>query len=326
MERLLQDLRLAFRSAIRRPLLGLVAAVSLAIGIGANTAIFSAVNRLLLRPPDGIPEPGRVVELGVGTDFGSWAYQDFLDVRAGAEPLEEVAAYDFQAMSLSQGGEGVRTFGMIVSANYFQVFGTVPSQGRFFFPEEDVGLGEHRVAVVSHDFWLSRLGGNPEVIGSTVQLNRETFQVVGVTRPEFRGHIIAFRPEVYVPMTAYPLLQGSGDRFERRGTRWAQVVGRLGADATVEQAQAAVDAVFLRLAEEYPDTNVGRSGRVMPLSSVPLEARGPVTAFLAALFGLVVFVLLITCANVAGMFLARAGARRREMAIRLSLGSGRGRL
>lgn len=326
MQNFIQDLKLSFRTTLRRPLFFLVAAGSLTVGIGANTAIFSAANRLLLRPPDGIPEPERVVELGAGRSFGSWSYPDFLDLRAEAHPLEALAGYDMQQFSLSQGEAGVRVFGLVVSANYFEVLGVAPAQGRFFLPDEDEGLGEHRVAVVSHNFWMNALGGDPGVVGTTLQLNRETFEVVGVTKEGFQGHLPITDPAIWVPMMAYPLLQGTTERFERRGTTWFQLLGRLREGTSVEQAQTAVNTVMQRLADEYPETNSRRTGAVKKLSAVGAEAFTPIAAFMAALMGLVVFILLITCANVAGMFLARASSRQKELAIRLSLGSGRRRL
>ena len=152
MQTYLQDLKRALRSTLRRPLFFLVAAGSLTIGIGANTAIFSAANRLLLRPPDGIPAPERVMELAPGPNQGSWSYPDFLDLRTDTGPLESLAGYDMQQFSLARGDAGVRVFGLLVSANYFDVLGVTPAQGRFFVPEEDEGLGEHRVAIVSYGF------------------------------------------------------------------------------------------------------------------------------------------------------------------------------
>jgi predicted permease len=326
MDSLLADLRIALRSIARRPLLGLIAAGSLAIGIGANTVLFSGVNRLLLRTPEGIREPERVVEVWLGSGFGSWSYPDFLDVRAGAEPLEELAGMTIEPLSLSRGGEGVRTLGMLVSANYFQVMGVNPGQGRFFLPEEDSGPGEHAVAVLSHALWTSRFGGDPEVIGSVVNLNRKSFTVVGITPAAFKGQVVGVSPDVYLPLLASAVLDGDAERFTSRNHHWFQVVGRLRRGATLAQARAAVGAVARGIAEEFPNSYAARGAGVWKLGSLPSPALGPVRGFLGALSGLVLLILLITCANVAGMFLARAGDRRRELALRLTLGSGRRRL
>jgi len=326
MNSLLSDLRIALRSIVRTPLLAFVAAASLTIGIGANTVLFSAVNRLLLRSPGGIESVDRVVEIGFGPGFGSWSYPDLLDVRAGATPLEEVAGYSMEPMSLSRGEEGVRVLGFLVSANYFRTLGVSPGAGRLFLPHEDLTPGEPAVAVLGHDFWMSRFGGDPAVVGSSVTLNRQSFTVVGVTPPDFRGHVVAMYPDVYLPLMAYPLVGGNAEAFDRRNWHWFQVLGRLRPNAPLEQGRAAVGAVFARMAAENPDSYAARGTSLEPLGALPGAAMGPVRIFLLALSGLVLSILLITCANVAGMFLARAGARRREMAVRLSLGSSRGRM
>ncbi|MFC1660364.1 ABC transporter permease [Gemmatimonadota bacterium] len=326
MDTLLADLRLALRSVTRRPLLGVIAAGSLAIGIGANTVLFSGVNRFLLRTPEGIQEPQRVVEVWLGRGLGSWSYPDFLDVREGAEPLEELAAITLEPLSLSRGEEGVRALGMLVSANYFEVFGVTPARGRFFLPEEDVGPGQPTVAVLGHAFWMSRFGGDPEVIGASVSLNRKTFTVVGVTPSAFTGQVVGMNPDVYLPLMAFAALNGNVERFSQRQNHWFQVVGRLRPGATLAQAQSAVSTVAQRIADEHPDSYAARGAEVRQLGSLPSPALSPVRGFLVALSGLVFLILLITCANVAGMFLARAGDRRKELALRLSLGSSRSRL
>lgn len=307
-----------------------VAALSLAIGIGANTAIFSAVNSLLLEPLPGIDRPDRIVELGrtrEGRGFDTFSYPDFLDLREQAGPLEEIAGVRMESMSLSRGEAGERVFGVLASASYFRVLGAEPALGRLFLPEEDVGIGEHPVAVVSHRFWRNRLGGDSAVVGSTLRLNRHAVTVVGVAAPDFRGHMAGVVPDVWVPIVQYSVLTRSDDTiFQHRGASWFQAIGRLTPGTTVEQADAAVKAVFARLAEAHPGTNARRSARVIPLGPVPGGGRGPVTGFLAVLMGLVGLILVITCVNVAGMFLARATAREKEIAVRLALGSGRGRL
>jgi predicted permease len=326
MDTLLSDLRLAVRSIARRPLLAVIAGASLAIGIGANTILFSGVNRFLLSAPEGIWESERVVEVWLGQGLGSWSYPDFLDVRNGAEPLEELAGLALEPLSLTRGGEGVRAVGLLVSANYFRVMGVNPALGRLFRPEEDVGPGEHAVAVVSHQFWMAQFGGDPGVVGSTISLNRETFTVVGITPPTFGGHVTGMRPDVFLPLMAAPILRGNAGLFDQRQSHWFQVVGRLRPGVTLEQARAAVRTVADRIAQEHPESYAARGATVLRLGSLPGPAMTPVRGFLGALSGLVLFILLITCANVAGMFLARAEARRKEMALRLSLGSGRGRL
>lgn len=329
MDALRQNLRYALRGLIRRPVFAAVAILSLALGVGANASIFSVVNALVLRPLPGIPEQGRVVEIGRGRDgsgFDTFAYPDFLDLRASAGPLEEVAAYDFVSLGLSRDGVGRRVMGMFVSANYFEVLGLRPALGRFFLPEEDRGVGQHAVAVVSHGFWQERLGGDPDAVGSTIRLNREPFTVVGVTPEEFRGHTTGVAPRVWVPIMQVTSMGYSAELFQQRGSNWFSVLGRLGAAATTGEARAQVRTVFERLAAEHPATNARRTGHVQPLGPVPAAGRGPVKAFLGLLTGFALLILVITCANVAGMLAARGATREKEIAVRMSLGAGRRRV
>ena len=324
-----QNLRIAYRSLRKRPLFLLVSVGSLAVGIGANTAIFSVVDHFFLRPPPGIPNADRMVELGRGRDgagFDSFSYPDFLDLREQAEPLRELAGYRMEMLTLSRGEEGERAFGFLVSANYFRLLGVSPHLGRTFTPEEDQGVNENPVAVLSHDYWQSRLGSDPDVVGSTLYVSRRPYTVVGVTPPGFNGHITVGNPDVYLPLLQQPSLNQGRDYFQRRGASFFQVLGLLAPGATVEEADAAVGTVFRRLAEEYPETNANRTASVRAFGSLPAAIRGPAGMFFGILTAFVGLLLLITCANVAGMFMARAGARQKEIAIRLSMGSDRWRL
>ena len=323
------DVRYALRQIHRRPAFTVVAAVSLAVGVGANTAIFSAANALLLRPVAGVSGHDRVVELGrttQGRGFDSFAYPDFLDLREGVPALEHVAAYTFETFAVSRGAEGERIMGMHVSPSYFDVMGVVPGLGRFFTEAEDAPGASGTLAVLDHAFWRDRLGGDASIVGSTVRVNRVPFTVIGVAAADFRGHTIGVRPDVYLPIRTSPLLSERADVWEARGSVWHHAVARLADGATVEQARAQVEAVFVNLAEAYPETNGRRGGAVATLGVVPGAGRAPVTAFLGVLMGMALLILLVTCANVAGMFLARGTAREREIAVRLAIGSGRGRI
>ena len=328
MDPLLGDLRYALRQMRRRPAFTVIAALSLAIGVGANTAIFSAINALLLRPVPGVADPERVVEVGrsnQGRGFDTFAYPDYEDLRGEVTAFDRTAAFTLNMLSFSRGEEGERVTASHVSPAYFDVMGLSPALGRFFTPDEDLPGSVPRVAVLSHRFWTDRLGADPDVLGSTVRLNREAFEVVGVLPEAFRGHVVAFSPDVYLPFRAISLT-GGNENFTSRGSSWHQMVARLRPGATPAEADVQVKAVYARLAEAYPETNRHRSGSVLPLGLVPGGGRGPVRAFLGALMGLVALILLVTCTNVAGMFLARASGREREIAVRLALGSGRGRL
>jgi predicted permease len=330
MDHILSDLRHALRQIRRAPLFAVVAGASLAIGVGVNAGLFSAVDALLLRPVPGVGHPEQVVEVGrsnQGHGFDTFAYPDFLDLRAQVGAFASAAAYALDIFAYSDGGEGTRVPGIEVTPEYFGVMGVVPARGRFFTAAEDEPGSRPTVAVVSYDFWQDRLGGDPDVLGRTIRINRIAFQVVGVTPADFHGHMTGFRPDVYVPLRARPMLANRSDAdFGNRRASWHLMVARLGPGATVAEADAQVKAVYARLAKAYPESDHDRSGSVVPLGLVPGGGRGPVKAFLAVLMSLAALILLVTCANVAGMFVARSSHREKEIAVRLALGAGRGRL
>lgn len=326
MDRMVQDLRLAVRGLMRQPLFALVAAGSLAIGIGANTAVFSVANALLLQPPPGMSNYDRVVELGRTSDgrgFDTFAYPDVVDIREEVPALEAVAPYSIEMVSLSTGGEGVRGMGLLVGAQYFDVLGAVPSIGRLLVPAEDNGVGEHPVAVVSHAYWTTHLGADPRAVGSTILVNRIPLEVVGVAEEGFVGHIVGLAPDVFIPLMQAPGLSEQPSIFESRGSSWLLALGRRTEAATLEEIDTQLRGVANRLAEAYPDSNEGRGFEAMAAGPVPGAGRGGVTLFLSALLAMVGLVLLVTCTNVAGMFLARSASREREFAVRASLGAGR---
>lgn len=322
-----QDLRVAYRALRKRPLFLLIPVLSLAIGIGANAAIFSAVSQFLLQGMDGVPNSSRIVEVGGGRDGNnSLSYPDFLSIREEVDLFQDVAAFDLRILTFSRGQAGERVLGFTVSANYFDVLGVVPGMGRLFLPDEDVGADEHPVAVLSHRFWTGQLGADPDIVGSTVYVSRQPYTVVGVTPEGFRGHMALGSPDVYVPIMQLPSLNEGRNWFQNRSTSWFQCIASLHPGAGVEEADAAVKTVYGRLAEEFPESNANRTARVRAYGSLPAEIRGPAGLFLGILMAFVGLILLITCANVAGMFLARATARSRDIAIRLSIGAGRGQL
>lgn len=330
MATLLQDLRYAMRSLLKQPAFTLIAAASIALGIGFNAAIFSAVNALLLRPVAGITEPGRVIEVGRTNDgrgFDSFSYRDLVDLRESVPALEHLAAW--RMLPVSFGGEegGERVVAMAVSAGYFEALGALPARGRAFGPGED-RRGAAAVAVISDRFWKDRLGAAAEVVGRTIDLNRVPVTVIGVAPPSFGGHFSIVDADVWVPFERLDVVQPRTDPnlFDDRRFISHQVVGRLAEGATLEQANAAVSAVMARLAEAHPGSNEGRGARVATLGPVPGGGRAIIQGFLGALMGLVALILLVAAANVAGMLLARAASREKEIAIRLAIGSGRGRL
>jgi predicted permease len=324
-----QDLRFAFRSLTKSRAFTFIAVLSLAVGVGVNTALFTVVHATWLEPVAGVGGADRIVEVLLtrrGSDVQEWAYPDFQDVREAETPIEALAGLKPRDGSLTtdDGTQSVRV--MYVSANYFEVMGVVPSRGRPFLPSEDVVPGGHPLAVVSHAMWQNRLGGREDIVGGTITLNRTPLTVVGVAPEAFRGHRTYTSTELWVPISQHPFVAGPNSVVSDRGSLWLEVLGQLRANATVDQANAALQTVFSRLEREYPESNLDRGARAVAFGSIPAYGRAESMMATGALVGLAGLVLLIICGNVAGMVLARSATREREIAVRMALGSGRGRL
>ncbi len=326
---LAQDATYGIRSLTRTKGFTLVAVLSLAVGIGVNTGLFTFVHTTL-QPVPGVTGADRVVEI-LGTSRGQemevWAYPDFQDVRGTELPIKALAGWKLRDGSLTanQGGERVRV--MYVSANYFQVLGVAPSRGRDFLPSDDVSPGQHPLAIMSHAMWQNRFGGETDIIGRTISLNRTPYTVIGVAPEEFTGHRPLQRgTDLWVPLMQDRWVAGENSMAEDRDSRWLRVLGRLSDNATVEDANAVLQTVFARLEQEYPETNEGSGARALPFGPVPAMGRAESMLGVYGLFVLLGVILLIICGNVTGMVLARSATREREISVRLALGSGRGRL
>jgi predicted permease len=325
-----KDLGHSLRSFLRQPAMPLVAVASIALGIGFNTTLFSAVNALVLRPTPGVSEPERVVEIGRTNDgrgFDSFSYPDMLSLRDGVQALEHVAAWRMNPLSYGGEGAGERVNGMAVSAGYFEALGAMPALGRTFTAEEEAPGGP-AVAVVGERFWRTRLAGDANVIGRPILVNRVPVTVVGVAPAGFAGHVPLVETDVWLPFTRLDIAEANVNLrlYEDRGIISHQVLARLTQGATPEQAGDEVAAVMANLADVYPDTNEGRGAAVARLGPIPGGGAAMVRGFLGLLMGFVVLILLVSAANVAGMLLARAAGREKEVAIRLAIGCGRARL
>ena len=327
------DAGYAVRLLRRNPVMAATAVLSLAIGIGANTAIFTLANALLLRAPFGVAEPDRLVDIGVGRGDGGFnpgSYPTYLDLRQRTTTLDGVYAHQMftRALRLGIGAttDGAeRIVGQFVTLNYFDVLGAHPAAGRLFGAGDDERRGASPLVVLSHRFWARRFNSDPAVVGREIQLNGQPFGVTGVATEGFQGTGLV-AADVWLPLNMFGSVNAQGDAiFTGRANGWLVMGGRLKPGVSVAAAAAEADAIGRALAREHPEAPQAAGLRVLPSSSVPGNG-GPVAAFVVLLTVLVSLVLLVACANLSGILLARAAARRREMAVRLAIGAGRWRI
>ncbi|MGD8869382.1 MAG: ABC transporter permease [Gemmatimonadales bacterium] len=331
MDTLAADLRYALRRLTQHPGFTIIAVLTIALGVGANSAIFSVVNAVLLRPLP-VESPDELVEIYSqegDEEPVTQAYPDYLDIRAREDLFSGVAGYTMDFFNVSLGQEPEVMLGESVSADYFEVLGVPAALGRAFIPGEDDAPGAPAVTVISHALWQRRFAGDPAVLGRTFRVRGQPVEIIGVAPEKFKGLMVGFASELWLPLTSNRSF-AAGDDLRDRGSRWLLVKGRLRPGVTVEQARAGLDVLADQLAAAYPETNGDPIRRfpVIPTSDVRLHpvidrALVPVAALLMTVVGLL---LLIVCTNLANLLLARALTRRKEIAIRLAVGAGRGRL
>ncbi len=330
MQTLVQDLRYGARMLIRKPGFTLIAIVTLALGIGANTAIFSLINTMLLRPLP-VAEPERLIFLNNvaekgDRDFPTNSYPNYRDFRDRNDTLSGLIAYRLAPVSLSHDGTNERLWGYLVTGNYFEVLGINPALGRLFNEDDDKKPGAHTVAVISWNCWQKRFASNPEIVGREIIVNGRSFTIVGVAPSGFKGTEIAYTPEIWFPLMMLREIEPGSDWFEARNLENIFVIGRLKSGVSSAQAESQLKAIAAQLAKEYPNENEGKTISLSPPGLFGNFMRGNVTNFAMTLMIVVGLVLLLACTNLANLLLARATERRKEIAIRLAVGASRARL
>ena len=343
------NLKFALRTLFKSPFVTIVAIVSLALGIGANAAIFSLFSQILLKPLP-VPEPARLVNFAApGPKPGStncsqagdcdtvFSYPMFRDLEKVQTPFTGIAAHLSFGANLSARGQTQNGEGMLVSGSYFPVLGLTPAVGRLLTPDDDRAPGEAHVVVLSYAYWQNRFASDPAVINTTLIVNGQTMTVVGVAPKGFEGTTLGVKPQVFAPITMRGFSQPS-KAFDNRRNYWAYLFARLKPGVPLEQARAAMATPYRTIVNDVevplqkgmsPQTLARFKAKPILLdaggrgqSRVTREAKAPLTLLL----GVTAFVLLIACANIANLLLARGAARAPEMAIRLSIGAGRGQL
>jgi len=326
MSQLWKDVLHGARALRKDPGFTLVAVLTLALGIGANSTVFSWINATLLDPIPGAAEPGRLIAVARG-HAGSMAYPDYLDLRSRVQSFSGLTAMSLYPMSFTGKDRPERVWGSLVSANYFEVLGVRPALGRGFAATDEVA-GRAPFVVISYRLWQDRFSGAKDVLGRTVPINSHEYSIVGVAPKEFQGSYTGLRMDVWVPlaMTAQ-VMPDAANQLEARGDTWLNLMGRLRPGADIGRAQAEMTGLFQQIATQFPDSHKGRiSVTLYPLWRAPNGANGVFSRLLPLLLGIAGVVLLLACANLANLVLARGIGRQREMAVRLSLGASRGRL
>ena len=320
-------IRHALRTIGRMPGLAAVVILSLGVGIGVNTAVFSWIQALVLKPIPGVELSASFYNLEPKADTGTYpgmSWPEYRELVPRLQAIEQLAAFRMAPLNVGEKGRTERTFALIVSGNYFPALGLRPAAGRFIRPDEADVAGAEPVVVLSHDYWQTRFGGSPTAVGQTLQINDNRLTIIGVAPEGFQGTVMGLQFDLWVPATLAPVLVPGSAELESRNLRGYAAIGRLREGSTEAAATAQFVAAMSELATTFPESNGRISGELRPFWKA---ARGPQMMFitaLAVLQGLMLLVLLAICGNTANLMLARASTRYREVGVRLALGAGPG--
>jgi predicted permease len=329
-EQLTRDARHALRTIAGMPILSIVVVVSLAIGIGVNTVVFSWIQAVIFHPLPGVRGSGSLHHVSPRSETGSYpgtSWLEFADIRERMQSLDGAIAFRMVPFNIGEAARTERSYGMLVSGNYFSMLELRPALGRFIRADEASRAGGEPVAVISHDFWQSRYGGSTGVLGQPLRVNGQDLTIVGVAPRAFQGTTLGLTFDMWVPATLAPTLLAGSRELEDRGIRGYSVLARLKSGATSAQAQTELQATMRDLAARYPDTNRDiTGGEVLPFWQAPLGPQRMFASALAILQGIMLLLLLAVCGNTANLVLARATTRHREVGVRLALGAGPSRI
>jgi macrolide transport system ATP-binding/permease protein len=326
----LQDLRFGFRMLRRSPGFSILAVLCLTLGIGTNAAVLSWIEGILIRPYPLVPHQDRMFAL-IGTTRGvpghnGLSYPDFVDFEKNSTLFESFIIDRITGTTLSVGDRAERALVGIVSANYFDALGVRPILGRGFRPEEETGRNAHPVTVISYRTWKDRYNFDPNIIGRTQYMNGVQHTIIGVAPERFHGTFVGYSFNFWVPTSMQETFDTTGYKLEDRGARWIEGYAILKPGVSRQQAQADLNSISQGLEKDFPDTNRGHENQLVPLWKTPFNGAGNMSPTLAITMAVVFLVLLIACANVGNLLLARSLLRRHEMTMRLALGAGRRRL
>jgi predicted permease len=331
MNALLQDLKYGLRILVKSPGFMAVAVLTLALGIGANSTIFSWINSTLLDPLPGVRRSSELVSLTRGVRENPnppFSYADYVDLRERNRSFSGLLGYHIgDSLALTGTGKPERLLGMLVSANYFDVLGVRPILGRGFLPAEELKPEGAPVVIISYDLWQTHFGQDASVIGRTIDINQHPFTIVGVTPAVFRGSMTGLRSDLWIPLVMDPVVSAGWRRLYMRETSWLNVYGRLRPGVARRQAQEEMNVLMQQIVKQYPDSHLGPNDITLdPLWRSPFGLNSVASTLLPMLQALAGALLLLACANVANLLLVRAVGRRRELAIRLSIGASRWRV